>query len=66
MSVIVRGWGREKLRKIRRRLGRPTFEHGLGQVELSFCGKSGKTKFTTNSRSRVISTPMKDSTTSKV
>ena len=65
-SVIVRGWGREKLREIRRRLGRQAFEHGLGQVEFSSCRKSGKTKFTTSSRSRIISTPMKDSTASKV
>ena len=65
MNVIVRGWGSEKLRKMRR-LGRQTFEHGLGQVEFSSCGKSGKTKFTTNSRSRIISMPMKDSTASKV
>ena len=65
-SVIVRGWWREKLRKVRRRLGRQAFEHGLGQVEFSSCGKSGKTKFTTSSRSRVISSSTKDSMASKV
>ena len=41
----MRGWGREKLREIRGRLGRQAFEHGLGQVEFSSCRKSGKTKF---------------------
>ena len=56
----MRGRGREKLRKIRRRLGRQASEHGLGQVEFSSCGKSGKTKFTTSSRSRVISMPTKE------
>ena len=62
MSVIVRGWEREKLRKIRRRLGRLAFEHDLGQAEFSSCGKSGKSKFTTSSRSRAISASTKDST----
>ena len=62
----MRGWGREKLRKVRRRLGRQAFEHGLGQVEFSSCGKSGKTKFTMSSRSREISMSTKDSTAGNV
>ena len=43
-----------------------TFKHGLGQVELSSCGKGGETKFTTSRRSRIISTPTENSTASKV
>ena len=49
-----------------RRLRRQAFEHGLGQVEFFSCRKSGKTKFTTSCRSRVISMSMKDSMVSTV
>ena len=38
----------------------------LGQVEISSSSESRKTKFRASSRSRIISTPTKDSTTSKV
>ena len=65
-SVIVRGWGGEKLGKIRRRLRRQAFEYSLRQVEISSGRESRKTKFRTSSRSRIISTLIKDSTTSKV
>jgi uncharacterized protein YggU (UPF0235/DUF167 family) len=58
--VIVRGGGREKLGKIRRRLGRQAFEYSLSQVELSSGGESRKTKFRTSSRNRIISTLTRD------
>ena len=57
---------KRKVEKDKEEIGRQAFEYAFGQVEFSSCGKSGKTKFTTSSRSRVISMPMKDSTASKV
>ena len=40
--VLQREVGEEKSCDIRRRLGRQAFEHGLGCVEFSSCGKSGQ------------------------
>lgn len=56
----------EELRKIRWTKGRETLEDSLHKMELSSGRQSGKTKFSTSSRSRGVFTSTKNSATSKV